>query len=124
MRGGLTGIPWSFVKAEDVRKLVAQLPGTEEGIHHGHPDFRVNKKIFATLSESEDRAALRLTQLEAREVVSSNPHTVRLVSDREPFSWISVLIADFDAQHFEDLLEEAWKLRAPEDLEKRHVVGG
>ena len=53
--------------APRVRDLVAQLPGTLEGAHHGHPDFRVQKKIFATLSEAEDRAALRLTQLEARE---------------------------------------------------------
>jgi hypothetical protein len=104
------------VNAADVRGLVAQQPGTEEGAHHGHPDFRVKKKIFATSSESEDRAALRLTQLEAREVAGANPKTVRLVADREPVSWISVLIADFDAQHFEDLLEEAWKLRAPDDL--------
>ena len=112
------------MNAADVRHLVAQLPGTEEGIHHGHPDFRVKKKIFATLSEAEDRAALRLTQLEARQVANSNPHTVRLVSDREPFSWISVLVADFDAQQFEDLLEEAWKLRAPEDLATQYTAGG
>jgi hypothetical protein len=104
------------MNAAHVRQLVSRLPGTEEGAHHGHPDFRVKKKIFATLSEAEDRAALRLTQLEAREVAKSNPQTVRLVSDREPVSWISIEIKDFDAQHFEDLLEEAWKLRAPEDL--------
>ena len=76
----------------------------------------MKKKIFATLSESEDRAALRLSQFEAREVTTAHPETVRLVSDREPFSWISVEIKDFDAQQFEDLLEEAWKLRAPDDL--------
>lgn len=46
-----------------VRELVAKLPGAEESAHHGHPDFRVQKRIFATLSEAEDRAALRLAQL-------------------------------------------------------------
>jgi predicted DNA-binding protein (MmcQ/YjbR family) len=50
------------VTADQVWALVARLPQTEEGAHHGHPDFRVQKKIFATLSEMEDRAALRLTQ--------------------------------------------------------------
>jgi predicted DNA-binding protein (MmcQ/YjbR family) len=104
------------VNAAEVRRIVARLPGTEEGAHHGHPDFRVKKKIFASLTESEDRAALRLTQVEARELASAHPHTARLVSDREPISWISILIADFDAEQFADLLEEAWKLRAPDDL--------
>jgi hypothetical protein len=30
------------------------LPGALESAHHGHPDFRVEKKIFATLSAAED----------------------------------------------------------------------
>jgi predicted DNA-binding protein (MmcQ/YjbR family) len=47
------------VTPERVRSLVAELPETQEGAHHGHPDFRVRKKIFATLSETEDRAALQ-----------------------------------------------------------------
>jgi hypothetical protein len=33
-----------------VRALVAKLPDTAEGAHHGHPDFRVRNKIFATLT--------------------------------------------------------------------------
>jgi predicted DNA-binding protein (MmcQ/YjbR family) len=99
--------------AARVRELVARLPGTVESVHHGHPDFRVNKKIFATLSEAEDRAALRLTQLEARELSSSQPAAFRLVSDREPIAWVSVLLEAVGEDEFADLLEEAWKLRSP-----------
>jgi hypothetical protein len=95
-----------------VRQMVAALPNTVEGAHHGHPDFRVNKKIFATLSEREDRAALRLTQLEARELARTHPDVYRLVSDREPFSWLSVVLEQVDAQDFGDLLEAACSLRA------------
>ena len=61
------------VTPAQVRELVARLPGTQEGAHHGHPDFRVKKKIFATLSEAEDRAALRLTHLEARALAAGRP---------------------------------------------------
>jgi predicted DNA-binding protein (MmcQ/YjbR family) len=95
-----------------VRELVASLPGAQEGAHHGHPDFRVQKKIFASLSEAEDRAALRLTQPEARELARSQPATFRLVSDREPYAWVSVLLDGVAEQEFGDLLEEAWQLRA------------
>src|SRR5260370_34056141 len=96
------------VTPEQVRELVARLPGTQEGAHHGHPDFRVKKKIFATLSEAEDRAALRLTHLEARQVVNSNPHAVRLRSDREALSLNTGVYYDFDAQQFGDLLQQGW----------------
>jgi predicted DNA-binding protein (MmcQ/YjbR family) len=96
--------------ANRVRELVARLPGATEGVHHGHPDFRVQKKIFATLNEAEDRAALRLGQVEARELARSSPQTYRLVSDREPYSWVSVLLARADEAEFDDLLEAAFAL--------------
>ncbi len=101
------------VTPAQVRELVARLPGAQEGAHHGHPDFRVKKKIFATLSEAEDRAALRLTHLEARALAASRPTAVRLVSDREPIGWVSIELAAFAANELADLLEEAWKLRTP-----------
>jgi hypothetical protein len=97
--------------ARRVRELVGHLPATVESAHHGHPDFRVNKKIFATLSEHEDHAALRLTHLEARALAAAQPQVFRLVSDREPIGWVSVRLAQVAEDEFSDLLEEAWKLR-------------
>jgi predicted DNA-binding protein (MmcQ/YjbR family) len=101
------------VTAARVRELVAGLAGAHESAHHGHPDFRVRKKIFATLSEAEDHAALRLTHLEARELATSQPAVFRLVSDREPIAWVSVLLEAVADDELSDLLEEAWKLRSP-----------
>ena len=101
------------VTADQVRELVARLAGTVEGAHHGHPDFRVKKKIFATLSEAEDRCALRLSHVEARALAANRPSGVRLVSDREPIAWISIDLAAIAADELADLLEEAYKLRAP-----------
>jgi hypothetical protein len=102
------------ITAQRVRELVANLPDAAEGLHHGHPDFRVKKKIFATLSESEDRAALRLTHVEARALAERAPEVYRLVSDREPIGWLSALLAAVDEVEFGDLLEEAWSLRSAE----------
>jgi hypothetical protein len=99
------------ISAAKVRQVVASLPGALEGAHHGHPDFRVQKKIFATLSESEDRAALRLPRLQSRELAADQPTAFRLVSDREPFAWVSVLLSQTDEFEFADLLEAAWSHR-------------
>lgn len=102
--------------AARVRKLIAGLPEAEEGKHHGHPDFRVRKKIFATLSEDETRAALRLPQIEARALATREPDVYRLVSDREPYAWVSLPLAKAHEKEFEDLLEQAWRGRAPDEL--------
>jgi hypothetical protein len=102
------------ITAQRVRELVAALADAQEGAHHGHPDFRVDKRIFATLSEAEDRAALRLTSVEARALAERAPEVFRLVSDREPVTWVSVLLASADETEFTDLLEEAWSLRMSE----------
>jgi hypothetical protein len=34
---------------DDFRRMALELPGALESAHMGHPDFRVNGKIFATL---------------------------------------------------------------------------
>jgi predicted DNA-binding protein (MmcQ/YjbR family) len=94
-----------------VRELVAELPGSLAGAHHGHADFRVKNKVFATLSEAEDRAGLRLGQLEARELALREPAVFRLVSDREPHAWVSALLSVVDESVLADLLETAWSLR-------------
>jgi hypothetical protein len=97
------------LSANRVRELVAQLAGAHEGMHHGHPDFRVEKRIFATLSEKEDRVALRLTAIEARSLAQDQPQAFRLVSDREPFGWVSLPLDAIDEDALSDLLEEAWR---------------
>jgi hypothetical protein len=95
-----------------VRALVAELPETEERAHHGHPDFRVRTKIFATLWPDDNRSVLRLTCVEARALASKEPEIYRVVSDREPYAWLSVQLERADPAEFQDLLEEAWRLRA------------
>jgi len=79
----------------------------------------VRGKIFATLSEREDRAALRLTHIEARALAERSPGVYRLVSDREPIGWLSADLAEADEAEVGDLLEEAWKLRFEEQPARR-----
>jgi hypothetical protein len=112
------------VSANKVRELVAQLAGAHEGTHHGHPDFRIEKRIFATLSEKEDRVALRLTAIEARALAHDQPEGFRLVSDREPFAWVSAPLDAIDEDALSDLLEEAWRHVASPPAGRGRTKGG
>ena len=40
--------------SDQFRRAALSLPEVEEGGHQGHPDFRVNGKIFATLSYPDE----------------------------------------------------------------------
>jgi hypothetical protein len=46
-----------------MRRLALALADAEEHAHHGHPDFRVRNKVFATLWPDERRAVVRLGTL-------------------------------------------------------------
>jgi hypothetical protein len=56
------------------RRLACALPGTEEGAHMGHADFRVHGKIFATLYGIErGRGVLKLTPEQQADFVAEMP---------------------------------------------------
>jgi YjbR len=52
---------------EDFRRMVLALDGAIEKSHMGHPDFRVNGRIFATLDAKEEWGVVMLTPQEQRE---------------------------------------------------------
>src|SRR5437870_12757941 len=46
--------------ADEFRALALELPGAVEDAHMGHPDFRINGRIFATLGPKPDHAMVKL----------------------------------------------------------------
>lgn len=59
--------------ADQFRAVVLALEGVEEGAHVGHPDFRTNGRIFASLTAREDRATVKLSPEEQAAVIESAP---------------------------------------------------
>jgi hypothetical protein len=60
--------------ANEFRKLVLSFSDTEERAHHGHPDFRVAGKIFATLGHPDTtRGMVQLTPEQQAEFMHDHP---------------------------------------------------
>jgi hypothetical protein len=56
------------------RRLALSLPGAIEGSHMGHPDFRLNGRIFATLSAEEKGCGMvKLTVEQQQDFVTEQP---------------------------------------------------
>jgi hypothetical protein len=58
---------------DDFRELALELEGAIEGAHMGHPDFRANGRIFATLHTGDEWGMVKLTPDEQREFMRTHP---------------------------------------------------
>lgn len=61
-----------MLTADDFRDAALSMNGVVERAHMGHPDFRANGRIFASLSANEESGALKLTPEEQRELMRSH----------------------------------------------------
>lgn len=95
------------------RELALALPEAVEGSHMGHPDFRVRKKIFATLTADEDHGAVRCDPGSLDALVRQDPATFR---DAWGGRWLGIALARIEEQEVETLLNDAWRLVAPGSL--------
>ena len=57
----------------DFRTLALDLNDAVEGAHMGHPDFRANGRIFASLTAAEDWGVVMITPEEQKELIGSDP---------------------------------------------------
>jgi hypothetical protein len=97
-------------KAKDFRRIVLRLPDTVESAHMGHPDFRVNGRIFATLNDDETRGMVVLTPDQQERFVRENPS----VFQSESGAWgragcTRVHLASVDEETLGEALTLAWQ---------------
>lgn len=106
--------------AEDFRRIALSMPEAVAGAHHGHADFRVAGKIFATLSlEEEGYGVLLLSEDQQAGLIKDAPEFFSPV----PGGWgkkgsTRVQLASVTPEILEGAIRMAWKKRAPKQLLK------
>jgi hypothetical protein len=99
--------------AADYRRIALSLPGAVEASHMGNADFRVDGKIFCTLSlEKQGYGVLKLTPEQQAGMVADAPEIFSPV----PGGWgrmgmTRVKLDAVDEATLEGALRMAWKLR-------------
>ena len=61
--------------ADDFREIALSMQGAIERAHMGHPDFRANGKIFATLQADDQRGMVKVAPDEQRVLLREYPKT-------------------------------------------------
>jgi len=62
-----------MLTADDFRRIAVGMKDVLEGAHMGHPDFRVNGKIFATIHPDHACGMVKLTPEQQQEFVKTHP---------------------------------------------------
>jgi hypothetical protein len=112
------------MSASRFRKVALSLPEAVEGAHHGHADFRVGKRIFATLGSPDDAwGMVKLTPVQQSMLVDAEPDIFRPV----PGGWgkggsTHVRLAKADQKTLQSALAMAWRNAAPKSLIKSQAT--
>lgn len=105
-----------MVTPTELRRLALSLPETMEEDHHGIPSFRVGGKIFATVPDVEHvRVMLDLDA--TRAAIGEDPAACVELWWGKQLHGVSVRLARADQRRLAELLEDAWRRRAPRRLQ-------
>lgn len=99
------------MNVDEAREVYLSFAGAEESAHHGHPDFRVGNKIFASLQPEKGLGVLRLPMEMAEAVASESPDARRLVSRFGGCGWVAFTLSSTEVEEFRGLAEIAFQHR-------------
>lgn len=104
------------VTFETVRRVALRLPGVEEGLCHGTPAFRVQKKLLARLWEDGGTLVVR-TDFDTREaLMAGDPETFFITDHYRGYPWILVRLERVEEANLRRMLEDAWRKSASRRL--------
>jgi hypothetical protein len=102
---------------EDVRALALMLPEVVEGAHMGNADFRVGRRIFATLWTEEERVVVRLAPEDQAVMAEAEPDVFEPISGSwGTRGWTNVDLNAADEETLRSALLAAWRNTAPPEL--------
>ena len=84
----------------------------------GHPDFRIRKKIFATLWPDENRAVVKIPD---PTVWSHSSHRVFSTNAWSKHGWTNVHLQQVSTAMFRELVEDSWYAVAPKIVAARRL---
>jgi hypothetical protein len=98
------------MRATDFRRVALGMKDADEGAHMGHPDFRVNGRIFATLHADNEWGMVKLTPEQQQRFVGDAPDAFK----PEAGAWgrqgcTAVRLSLVDAETLGEAMTLAWQ---------------
>lgn len=117
------------MKYTDLRAYALSLPEVSEEPHHTYGSFRVRGKIFATVPPGEEFVHVFVDDERRALALAMNPKAYEDLRWGKRIVGLRILLSEADLADVEDLLDSAWRLKAPDallnqaDKDKNHTIG-
>ena len=108
--------------ANDFRRIALGMKGAIESAHMGHPDFRVNNRIFATLHADDAWGMVKLSPEEQQRFLADAPDA--FVPEKGAWGLqgcTAVRLATVDEDVLGEAMTLAWRATAAKPAAKRRV---
>lgn len=105
---------------DEVRGVLLDLEGVEEGAHMGHPDFRLRGRVFASLTADGQRAAVKLSPEEQAVLMAEAPATFAPAAGawgRQ--GWTTIKLAGAASSRVRGACVLAWEAASRAPLQRR-----
>ena len=96
---------------DDVRRLVASLPGTSERPSYGTPGFRVQARLFARITDDGVLVIWVADEGEKQAMLETEPAKFRTTPHYDGHPMVLVQLDAVDEQELLELLTDSWELR-------------
>jgi hypothetical protein len=100
------------------RTIALGLPGTEEGTSYGTPAFRVRGKLFARLHQDGDALVVRVSFDQREALMLAHPRSFFITDHYRNDPWVLARLGVVSRALLAEVLEEAWRQRAPKRLQQ------
>jgi hypothetical protein len=103
------------MRLDTARRFALSLPETTEEPHFDKSSFRVKGKIFATVPQGGKVLHVNVEPDEGHALVEVQPEVFEAIlwGKQDRTDWIRVHLAKADRAVVQELLEEAWRRKAP-----------
>jgi len=102
---------------DDVVEIASRLPGVELGTSSGTPSLKVRGKFMCRLRTDPDALVLRVVDMGEREaLLQGQPDVFFTTPHYDGYPAVLVRLESADPVELAELIEEAWRIRAPKRL--------
>ena len=106
---------------DDVVEIGMRLPEVEAGTWYATPSLKVRNKGMCRLRTNPDALVLRVTDLGEREaLLQGQPDAFFSTPHYDGYPYVLVRLEKVDPAELAELLEDAWRARAPKSLVKQY----
>ncbi len=96
--------------------MLLALPGIEEGLCDGRPEFRVRKKLVAFLKEDGGTLVVAADFDEREALMAADPEAFYFTDHYRNYKYVLVRLEKVDPGLLAPALEQSWRQRAPKRL--------